>query len=302
MISAKTKAIYTSALLGSIILGLLLPIFSSQAAEATMFFSSGAGVFQTGKTFTARFLINSGGTAINAAESKIEFDKNFLKIEKLNYDKSIFSLWTTKPKFSNASGTIEFGGGIPGETFNDSAGLIFEVTFKALKNGKTEAKVASTSQILTADGQGDNIYKQLIKGAYNLGSYSSVSAGKSLAQKLSGQILLQVEENGEAWYIYPTDNKRYYLGRPLDAFTVMRKLGLGATHKYIETYKNKTFPKTVSGKILLDVEKNGEAYYIYPKTRKAYYLGRPDDAFEIMRQLGLGINNESLNKIYDWAI
>jgi len=89
----------------------------------------------------------------------------------------------------------------------------------------------------------------------------------------------------------------YALGRPADAFAIMRKLGLGASHNYITTYLNKTFPLAVSGKILLDVEKNGEAYYIYPKDKKAYYLGRPDDAFNIMRNLGLGITNDNLNKI-----
>ena len=49
----------------------------------------------------------------------------------------------------------------------------------------------------------------------------------SLGADLSGAILLDVERNGEAWYIYPEDNKRYYLGRPNDAFQIMRELGLG---------------------------------------------------------------------------
>ena len=53
-----------------------------------------------------------------------------------------------------------------------------------------------------------------------------------LARKLSGRILLQVEgQYGEAWYIYPEDYKRYYLGRPADAFAVMRKLGLGISNE-----------------------------------------------------------------------
>jgi hypothetical protein len=117
----------------------------------------------------------------------------------------------------------------------------------------------------------------------------------SLAARLSGRILLQVEKNGEAWYVYPKDKKKYYLGRPSDAFSVMRRLGLGATHQYISS--RVTFPDNVLGKILLDVEKNGEAYYIYPVNKKKYYLGRPQDAFNIMRNLGLGIANSNLRKI-----
>jgi hypothetical protein len=82
----------------------------------------------------------------------------------------------------------------------------------------------------------------------------------------------------------------------------MRKLGLGTTHTYLTTYMNKTFPAAVAGKILLDVEKNGEAYYIYPVDRKAYYLGRPADAFAIMRKLGLGASNDTIDQIPDWGI
>jgi len=118
---------------------------------------------------------------------------------------------------------------------------------------------------------------------------------KNLSKRVSGNILLQVEKNGEGWYVYPDDKKKYYLGRPADAFSIMRKLGLGATHEFITN--NTIFPDHVLGKILLDVEQNGEAYYIYPKDKKAYYLGRPTDAFRIMRELGLGITNDDVRKI-----
>jgi len=116
-----------------------------------------------------------------------------------------------------------------------------------------------------------------------------------LSERLSGKILLQVEEKGEAWYVYPVDKKKYYLGRPSDAFSVMRNLGLGASHEFITKYTE--YPDHVLGKILLDVELNGEAYYINPDDKKAYYLGRPADAFNVMRNLGLGISNENIRKI-----
>ena len=51
----------------------------------------------------------------------------------------------------------------------------------------------------------------------------------SIGERLSGRIVLQVEDNGEAWYVSPVNGKRYYLGRPVDAFAVMRNLGLGIT-------------------------------------------------------------------------
>ncbi len=114
---------------------------------------------------------------------------------------------------------------------------------------------------------------------------------------LSGLILLQVEENGEAWYVKPGENKRAFLNRPADAFKIMKEFGLGIKSSELDYYLENSFPERLIGQILLDVERNGEAYYIYPKDKKAYFLNRPSDAFEIMRSLSLGIINSDLEKI-----
>ena len=55
-------------------------------------------------------------------------------------------------------------------------------------------------------------------------------AADNLAEKLSGRILLAVEQNGEAWYVSPENQWRYFLGRPADAFAVMREQGVGITN------------------------------------------------------------------------
>jgi hypothetical protein len=127
-----------------------------------------------------------------------------------------------------------------------------------------------------------------------------VGAGKiagaaTFTEGVKGYILLQVEANGEAWYVYPRTQERYFLGRPAQAFEIMQKLSLGAKHDFITT--TETFPESLAGMILLDVELNGEAYYIYPKDLKKYYLGRPTDAFLIMQRLGLGITTQDLTNI-----
>jgi hypothetical protein len=51
-----------------------------------------------------------------------------------------------------------------------------------------------------------------------------------LTSRLKGRILLQVEANGEAWYLNPTTEKRSFLGRPHDAFSIMRNQGIGITN------------------------------------------------------------------------
>lgn len=146
----------------------------------------------------------------------------------------------------------------------------------------------------------------------------SNSQAVSLSQRLSGQILLDVERNGEAWYVYPKDQKRYYLGRPNDAFKIMRELSVGISNKDLARIEAGNGPRVagiaegvdendialstydqglsgrLSGYILLQVEDNGEAWYVYPKDQKRYYLGRPNDAFQIMRELSLGISQVDL--------
>ncbi|NCB20693.1 MAG: hypothetical protein EOM88_02100 [Clostridia bacterium] len=177
----------------------------------------------------------------------------------------------------------------------------------------------------------------------------------SLIDSLSGRILLQVEDNGEAWYLHPVNNKRYFLGRPADAFRVMREQGIGISNYNLSKIEvsldnlsgldsdtdglpdsleialgtllnnsdtdgdgfsdfnelltgynplgvnklsyDQNFSKAQAGKIFLQVEKNGEAWYVNPVNNKRYFLGRPADAFSIMRRLGLGITNANLAKI-----
>jgi ribosomal protein L30/L7E len=118
----------------------------------------------------------------------------------------------------------------------------------------------------------------------------------NLSNKLSGKILLQIEEKGEGWYINPANKKRYFLGRPADAFNIMRELGLGISNKDFDSFKG-VAPKRLAGRILIKVEDSGKAYYVNPDNLKIYYLGRPADAFKVMRELGLGISNSNIRKI-----
>lgn len=48
----------------------------------------------------------------------------------------------------------------------------------------------------------------------------------------------------------------------------------------------------LKGKILLQVESRGEAWYVNPDNKKLYPLGKPSDAIGVMRELGLGVSNK----------
>ena len=53
----------------------------------------------------------------------------------------------------------------------------------------------------------------------------------------------------------------------------------------------------LKGRILLQVESKGEAWYVNPKDSKRYYMVDGDAAYNIMRNLGVGITNKDLDKI-----
>lgn len=58
-----------------------------------------------------------------------------------------------------------------------------------------------------------------------------------------------------------------------------------------------TLVNRLKGRIVLQVESRGEAWYIYPVDGKRYYLANGEAAYQIMRFLSLGITNENLRKI-----
>ena len=120
----------------------------------------------------------------------------------------------------------------------------------------------------------------------------------SLAQRLSGRILLQVEARGEAWYIDPLSQQRFFLGTADDAFSLLRSKGLGIRHSDVERYlRADRFPARLSGRILIDVGDRGQAYYILPQTLRAARLGTAQETYAVLRQTGLGITTRDLETI-----
>jgi hypothetical protein len=134
-----------------------------------------------------------------------------------------------------------------------------------------------------------------------------------LAERLHGNILLQVEEHGEAWYIRSSDSMRYYMKNGDVAYEMMRYFSLGITDDDLEIIpvvedttemnestsvcSSNSLANRLSGEILLQVEQHGEAWYIDPDKCRRIYMEDGEAAYEIMRYLGLGILNDDLEKI-----
>lgn len=187
----------------------------------------------------------------------------------------------------------------------------------------------------------------IISGAIVFGAHDDAD------NRFRGRILLEVEKKGEAWYVDPKTGDRVFMGRPGDAFSLMRSMGVGIATKDLERIpiadsnldtgtdsdgdtlsddversfgsnplKSDTdndgftdgvevrsgyspagqgkylldleFTKRKAGKIFLQVEQNGEAWYVHPKELQRYYLGRPSHAFDVMRKTGLGISTRDI--------
>jgi hypothetical protein len=74
-------------------------------------------------------------------------------------------------------------------------------------------------------------------------------------------------------------------------------LALGISNLNLKKFQDSGVPRIFAGRIFLQVESDGEAYYVNPVNMKMYYLGRPADAFRIMQELSLGITNLDLRQI-----
>lgn len=151
--------------------------------------------------------------------------------------------------------------------------------------------------------------------------YTPVKAASNtaLANRLKGYILLQTESNGEAWYVNPTDAKRYYMKDGAAAYEMLRQFGLGISNRDLEkiptgvvlglsdsnikpanfnrSIHSQTLINRLKGKIVLQVEALGEAWYVYPKDGRRYYMRDGEVAYEIMKKLSLGISNKNIELI-----
>jgi len=199
--------------------------------------------------------------------------------------------------------------------------------------------------------------------AFSIGLYV-IKPAKAVPspESLKGKILLQVEQNGEAWYINPKDGRRYYLKDGIQFFNIVNDLGVGITNndinkipiglEFIQYYAASDVDKDglpdlfesaigtnlnkadtdddgfnditeistdhspfihkenfsgkitdnslirhTKGKILLSVERKGEAWYVNPQNGKRYYLSSPDVAYEIMKKLGVGAQSSVIEAI-----
>lgn len=162
---------------------------------------------------------------------------------------------------------------------------------------RSAAQRSCTNESISETPQTPSSGSSLIEQVTALEKTLTETINTILTNSLLGRILLQVESHGESWYLNPVDSSRYFMGRPLDAFNLMKRFALGVNNADMQEFLLRGAPRRLSGRIVMNVDDKGKAYYVNPLNLKLYYLGNPDNAFSIMKSFGLGISNIHLRQI-----
>lgn len=121
------------------------------------------------------------------------------------------------------------------------------------------------------------------------------STTDALVERLAGWIMLAVDRAGEAYYVDPVTRARYYLKDGPTAYEFLRTFGLGITTANLEQIPEagsgdrvSSLARSLAGRILLQVDSVGEAWYIHPETYERHYMADGAEAYRIMRELSEG--------------
>ena len=93
-----------------------------------------------------------------------------------------------------------------------------------------EKALGTDYQKADTDNDGFDDRLEIVSGHSPLATGAGLDYDQSFAGLHQGKIFLQVQARGEAWYVNPTDGKRYYLGNGTDAYNLMRNFGLGISN------------------------------------------------------------------------
>ena len=143
-----------------------LPLIA-RGAEAYFYLSSSEGNYRVGENFSVNVLINVEGISINAAQAKIYFPTEKLKVIQVSKQNSIFTLWPEDPNFSNSKGEISFIGGLPSPGFIGKSGRVITISFQAKAEGQARVYFGQ-EKILANDPKGTDIFSGSQEGNYSI--------------------------------------------------------------------------------------------------------------------------------------
>lgn len=141
------------------------------------------------------------------------------------------------------------------------------------------------------------------------------SSTSNINNQYKGYVMMKAEDQGQLYYISPVSKKAYYIIMPKHTMEIMKGAGEGIKNSDLEKIPvggecpvnqpncdkpqkyDKNFANKYKGYIFLQVEKSGEGWYVYPKDGKRYYLGTPEEAYNIFADKAVGISNSDFKKL-----
>ncbi len=130
--------------------------FASSVSAGALILSPTSGAFTVGSTFDVQILLDTEGKSVNALDVDLRFPPDRIQLVSPKTNLSIISVWTSQPKFNNATGEVRLQGGIP-KGINVNNALVATLTFRVKSVGNAIVRFSSdNSKILLNDGQGTN--------------------------------------------------------------------------------------------------------------------------------------------------
>lgn len=126
------------------------------------------------------------------------------------------------------------------------------------------------------------------------GSSSTVFA-QTLGQRLSGKLLLQVQDHGRIWYVAPQNYRRYEVTFK-NALPLFENFALGISNADLGRIDiDSSFAQRLQGTLLLQVQDHGRIWYVDFTGRRHEVTW--NNLLSLFQELSLGISNLDLEKI-----
>jgi len=162
-----------------------------------LYFSPETKEIPQGASFVSEVRLDTEGENINTIALEIFFPLNVLEIVDLNLGESIFSLYPTKPEYSNALGSLSLEAGIPGGFQGD--GLVARIFFDTKSRGPAQLRFSDNSQVYLNDGFGTPASLERKTADYTV---SELREGISLIYSIT-------HPNENIWYANPVIDLRW---------------------------------------------------------------------------------------------
>lgn len=124
----------------------------------------------------------------------------------------------------------------------------------------------------------------------------------NLVERYQGYILLLGGDQNQAWYVYPGNKKRYYLGSSERGLQVMHRLERSVSSADLKNLPiadsgisgDSALQSRMSGYVL---NESGRVWYISPQNQMRYYLNTEEDMTHLISRFGTAVSNADLKAI-----